>query len=165
MDRKIAGFSIIELLIVIAIISILMAVGISQYTKYKADRELMRQANMLMDEINWIKSQSISKEPHGIVITVSNYTLFKDLDGDCNYSAGEEIKDENGNPKVYNFESGITSSTTQTIVFDRKGYPRDTNCGLGQMSITLSNNLGHKKLICISRYGRIKIEADTCPNE
>jgi type IV fimbrial biogenesis protein FimT len=136
-----------------------MAVGISQYTKYKADRELMRQANMLMDEINWIKSQSISKEPHGIVITVSNYTLFKDLDGDCNYSTGDEIV------RAINFIDGITSSTTQTIVFDRKGYPRNANCGLGQMSITLSNNLGHKKLICISRYGRIKIEADTCTNE
>jgi len=154
MDRKIAGFSIIELLIVIAIISILMAVGISQYTKYKADRELMRQANMLMDEINWIKSQSIAKEPHGIVITVSNYTLFKDLDGDCNYSTGDEIV------RAINFIDGITSSTTQTIVFDRKGYPRGSQCALGTVegTITLKNTNNNTKNIKISRYGRTRIE-------
>jgi len=154
MDRKIAGFSIMELLIVIAIISILMAVGISQYTKYKADRELMRQANMLMDEINWIKSQAIAKEPHGIMITVSNYTLFKDLDGNCNYSTGDEIV------RAINFIDVITSSTTQTIVFDRKGYPRGSQCALGTVegTITLKNTNNNIKNIKISRYGRTRIE-------
>ncbi len=76
MDRKVAGFSILELLITIAILSILMYVGVSEYTKYKAGRELMRQTNMLADELGWIRSQSIAKQPHGIVINVNNYTIF-----------------------------------------------------------------------------------------
>lgn len=158
MDRKIAGFSILEVLIVIAILSILTAVIVTTYTKYKADRELMRQANQLLDEISWIKSQSIAKEPHGIRITLSNYTLFKDIDGNCDYNIGEEIRDET--VKIVDFESGITSTTTQTIVFDRKGYARAANCALGTLegTITLKNTNNNTKNIKISQYGRTRIE-------
>jgi len=155
MDRKIAGFSILEVLIVIAILSILTAVIVSTYTKYKADRELMRQANMLMNEISWIKSQSIGKEPHGILITLSNYTLFKDLNGDCGYNTGDEII------RTIDLIDGITTnSTTQTFVFDRKGYPRGSQCNLGttEGTITLRNTNNSTKNIKISRYGRTRIE-------
>lgn len=155
MDRKINGFSLFEVLIVIAILSILMAVSVSFYTKYKADRELMRQANMLVDEIGWIRSQAIAKEPHGIRLTLNNYTLFKDLDGNCSYSDGDEIIN------TVNFVEGITCSTApQTFVFDRRGYPRGANCALGttEGTITLKNTNNNTKNIKISRYGRTRIE-------
>ncbi|MCX7723663.1 MAG: hypothetical protein N2042_00255 [Thermodesulfovibrio sp.] len=150
MDRKIEGFSTLELLIIIAILSILMYVGSSQYINYKLDRELIRQANMLTNEINWIKSQSISKEPHGLLINLSSYTIFKDLDGDCNFSNAELFKSKD-------FISGITATNPQIIVFDRKGYPRNTTCALGMTSITLKNINNSLKIIDISRYGRVQI--------
>lgn len=162
MDRKIAGFSILEILIVIAILSILMAISVSVYTKYKLDRELTKQANQLLDEISWVKSQSISKEPHGITITKTYYTIFKDSDGDCDYTPGNEII------RQVNFIHGITCSTcsrlnqtlNQTFVFDRKGYPRGSNCALGTVegTITLENANNNSKNIKISRYGRTRIE-------
>ncbi|ACI20223.1 MULTISPECIES: prepilin-type N-terminal cleavage/methylation domain-containing protein [Thermodesulfovibrio] len=151
MDRKIAGFSILELLIIIAILSILMYVGVSQYTKYKADRELMRQANMLTDEISWIKSQSISKEPYGIVVNIGSYTIFKDSDGNCNFNNAETVKSQS-------FISGITATVSQTLVFDRKGYPRTITCALGVSSITLKNINNNQKIIEISKYGRTQIK-------
>lgn len=151
MDRKIEGFSILELLIIIAILSILMYVGISQYTKYKADRELTRQANMLADEISWVRSQSISKEPHGIIVNIGSYTLFRDLDGNCNLNNNETIKTQD-------FISEITAIASQTLVFDRKGYPRSITCALGMSSITLKNINNNQKIIEISRYGRTQIK-------
>lgn len=153
MDRKITGFSILEVLIVIAILSILMAVAISYYVKYKKDRELTTQTNNLLNELSWLKSQSIAKEPHGIVVNINSYTLFKDLNGDCNYNDDEVIR-------IINFTEGITSTASQTIVFDRKGYPRDTNCALGttEGTITLKNTNNNQKKIRISRYGRTRIE-------
>lgn len=155
MDRKIEGFSILETLIVIAIISILMAIVVSGYTKYKLDRELTRQATQLLDEISWVKSQSVAKEPHGIMITLNNYTIFKDLDGDCGYTLGDEIV------RTVNFIEGITGTTSsQTFVFDRKGYPRGSNCALATVegTITLKNINNNTKNIKISRYGRTRIE-------
>uniref|UniRef100_A0A7C4AKA2 Prepilin-type N-terminal cleavage/methylation domain-containing protein n=1 Tax=Thermodesulfovibrio aggregans TaxID=86166 RepID=A0A7C4AKA2_9BACT len=151
MDRKIAGFSILELLIIIAILSILMYVGYSQYIKYKADRELMRQVNMLADEISWIKSQAVAKEPYGIVINIDSYTIFKDSDGNCNFSTTETIRSQD-------FISKITATASQTLVFDRKGYPRSTTCALGTSSITLKNINNNQKIIEISKYGRTQIK-------
>ncbi|HHW20914.1 pilus assembly FimT family protein [Thermodesulfovibrio thiophilus] len=151
MDRKVAGFSILELLITIAILSILMYVGVSEYTKYKAGRELMRQTNMLADELGWIKSQSIAKQPHGIVVNVNNYTIFIDNNGNCTFDNDTIVE-------AKSFISGISSTKTVIGVFDRRGYPLDNNCGLGMDGITLTNNLGSQKIINISKYGRIKIE-------
>lgn len=154
MDRKITGFSILEVLVVIAILSILTAIAVSQYAKYKRDRELTSQANNLLNEISWIKSQSISKEPHGIIIRINNYTIFKDLDGNCNIDEGDDIV------RTVDFITGITATANQTIVFDRKGYPRNTTCALGttEGTITLRNTNNNQKSIKINRYGRTRIE-------
>lgn len=150
MDRKVAGFAIFELLIVMAILSILTYVGISQYVKYKAERELMKQANMLLNEISWVKSQSIAKQPHGIRIDGESYTIFIDNNGNCQFNDGEDISTKD-------FIDNITANTL-TRVFDRRGYPLTENCGLGMSSIILTNNLGSQKTINISRYGRTQIE-------
>lgn len=154
MDRKIAGFSVLEILVVIAILSILAAIAVSQYAKYKRDRELTAQTNNLLNSLTWVKSQAISKEPHGIVVTVNNYTLFKDLDGNCNFNEGDDIV------SIIDFSTGITSTTPLTLVFDRKGYPRNTSCALGttEGTITLKNTNNNFKNIKINRYGRTRIE-------
>jgi len=151
MDRKVAGFSILELLVIMAILSILMYVGISQYIRYKADRELMRQANMLAEEISWVRYQALAKETHGIKIDVGSYTIFKDSDGNCNFSTGDSLVG------VVSFTDRITANTL-TVVFDRKGYPRNSNCALGLITITLKNTNNSTKNIKISRYGRTTIE-------
>lgn len=151
MDRKVAGFSILELLVIMAILSILMYVGISQYIRYKEDRELMRQANMLAEEISWVRYQALAKEPHGIKVDVGSYTIFKDSDGNCNFSNGDSLVG------VVNFTDRITANTL-TVVFDRKGYPRDSNCALGLITITLKNTNNSTKNIKISKYGRTTIE-------
>lgn len=153
MDRKVAGFSILELLIIIAILSILMTVGVREYIRYKEDRELMRQANMLADELSWIRSQSIAKEPHGIVVNLSNYTIFKDLDRNCQFSSGDSIVSSK------DFISGVTATTSVSGVFDRRGYVLSSeNCGLGMSSMTLTNRNNNKKIIAISKYGKIQIK-------
>lgn len=128
-----------------------MYVGVSQYIKYKAERELMRQANMLSDELGWIKSQAIAKEPYGIVVNVSNYTIFIDNNGNCTF-------DNDSIVETRSFVSGVTSTKIVAGVFDRRGYPLSNNCGLGMNSITLTNTLGSQKIVNISKYGRIKIE-------
>ncbi len=144
-----------EVLVVIAILSILMYVGISQYIKYKADRELMRQANMLADELSWIKSQSIAKEPHGIVVNVTGYTIFKEMEGNCNFS-----QDNDEVVSTLNVREGITAESTVTMVFDRKGYLKGSNCEAVSTdgSIILKNKNENKKRIAVSKYGRVRIE-------
>ncbi len=56
-------------------------------------------------------------------------------------------------------EKDIKSNVDASIVFDRKGYPRNGICGLGMDTIIKLENLKEKVgKIVISRYGRIRVE-------
>lgn len=52
----------------------------------------------------------------------------------------------------------FTGNSEFYIVFDRKGYPFNTSCGLGTSSITISNQFDKKFVIKISSVGRIRLE-------
>ncbi|WP_297210808.1 MULTISPECIES: pilus assembly FimT family protein [Thermodesulfovibrio] len=156
MDRKIAGFSLFEVLIVIAIISILMFFSINWYLRYQSQRLLQQAANNIANELGWIKAQSIGSVPHGIFIDDNNrrrYIIFRDNNLDCNRNidGSEDIRTVNL-PNTVNATAGIV------ITVDRRGYPLNAICGLGMQTIRLREDFGNEKEVIIDRYGRIRIQ-------
>ncbi|MEM3448844.1 MAG: hypothetical protein QXP38_08210 [Nitrososphaerota archaeon] len=156
MDRKVEfGFSSFEVLVSIAILLILSYIGTKQFAQYKASRDLMRQANMLEDELAWIKSISPTQDvSYGIVISSGSYTIFKDKDADCKFTSNDDIV------RIVPFITGIvaSSNTTTIITFDRRGQPRDQSCGLGIASITLQGTNNNTITLDVSKYGRLRIK-------
>jgi type IV fimbrial biogenesis protein FimT len=157
MDRKIAGFSLMEVLIVIAILSILMAFSIDWYIKYQSQRALQESANNLANELGWLKAQSIGGNPHGIAILSANansYIIFRDDDFDCNRKA-----DGSEDLRTVNFiHPAVTAVAQVSFIIDRRGYPLSNTCGLGMQAITLKEKYGTQKSVIIDRYGRIRIQ-------
>lgn len=157
MDRALSGFSLIELLVIIAIISIMMGFSVNWYIKYEQDRKLTEAANSLVAELQWAKEHSISGENiYGVYIDTANkkYVLFKNLDYGCSFNnQTEELR-----TKVLANGLSFEDAQPKTFLFDRRGYPLNSSCGLGMDTITLKNRNNNIKKIVISRYGRFKIE-------
>ncbi len=145
-----------EVLIIIAIMSILMAFSVDWYIKYQAQRALQESANNLANEIQWLKAQSIGGNPYGIAILsadATSYIVFRDDDLDCNRSGdgGEDLR-------TGTFINPVKASAQTSFIIDRRGYPLSNTCALGMQTITLKGNYGNQKNVIIDRYGRVRIQ-------
>lgn len=156
MDRKVKGYNIFEILVVLVIIGILMAVVIRPILVFVANQRLNQAVNMIVSDINTAKVYSLSKSnPAGIFgdANGSTYNLFINIDNNCSFNQGTDQV-----IGTVTLPSGITISADFFFLFDRKGYPRNASCGLGMGSIVLKNNFDVYKTICVDRFGRVRVE-------
>ncbi len=154
MDRKIKGFNIFEVLVVLLVVGILMAIVIRPILVFIANQRLNQAVNMLVADLNAAKLYSLSKSNlQGITGNQSenSYTIFIDKDNNCSFNQGDTSK-------TVNLPSGIIINGDFHFLFDRKGYPRNASCGLGMGSIVLKSSFGTYKTICVDRFGRVRIE-------
>lgn len=170
MDRKVKqrGFSIVELLIIMAIISIIMGIAYNWIINLVANQRLKSAADMLINDINKAKAMSVSgRYMWGIYLMPGDscYLVFEDRDAscgitgsvasNCNYSGTTDIASRVELPP------GVVVETGSSIVFDRKGYPRNNSCGVGPATITLRSTVTNsRRSIYITSFGRVRYEVE-----
>lgn len=164
MDRKVKGYTIMEILVVIAILSILAGFAFVGLRNMVLNQRLKASADNLISVLNTARMYSMTGRnvrndvqggrPWGVAfIDNRTYVLFEDANFNCRFDSGENVKQFQAEVGVV-----INQNCGGTVIFDKKGYPRNNNCGLGMCSITLENAIGSKRTINISRYGRITYE-------
>jgi|GEM_PF-603048 len=167
MDRKVRGFNLTELLITIVILLILSSFAFLWLRNLVLNQRLKASTDSLISAYETARLYAMTgrgqigvggdwqSRPWGVIITSNTaYTLFEDTNYNCQFDAGEGIKNFTVNP-------GVTiqpASGCDTIIFDKKGYPRNAQCGLGMCSVVLQNSAGSKRTIYIDRFGRIRYE-------
>lgn len=188
MDRKIKGYSALEILMVLAIIGIIGVIFVQEFRNYVANERLKEGLNQLLSELERVKNRAvISAVPWGIrgCIGTNKYKVFMDYDGDCRdsnstcdvtisrkYCANMFNKPCNSDSDCDNipntcFDSevsrelpeGVIFSHSLYVVFDRKGWPFYYYCGFGATNATLKSSVtGKTYKIIIDRLGRIRVE-------
>jgi type IV fimbrial biogenesis protein FimT len=168
MDRKVRGFNLTELLITIVILLILSGFAFLWLRNLVLNQRLKASTDSLISAYETARLYAMTgrgqigvggdwqSRPWGVIINTSNgtYTLFEDTNYNCQFDAGEGIKNFTVNP-------GVTiqpASGCDTIIFDKKGYPRNAQCGLDICSVVLQNSAGSKRTIHIDSFGRIRYE-------
>lgn len=153
------GVTLIELIIVIAIIGIIALFVTMDVSWFMRDTRLSEARDRLLADIEDIKLKSLAKVPHGIFVTGGNSTSYsivqlKDFrcsvatttacltDADCTGGAGTcsvtgNFKRDSG--EAYSTLSTVTLNTNYRISFsdgdgelwfDRKGMPRTNTWGV-----------------------------------
>ncbi|ADO45817.1 N-methylation motif domain protein [Hydrogenobacter thermophilus TK-6] len=166
MDRKVRGYTITEVLIVIAILMILSGFAFLWFRNLVLNQRLKASADGVMNVLETARLYSMTgrgAKPWGVVFNdrSNTYTLFRDDNSNCRFDAGEAVRN-------YSTEPGVKIYTDLVVVFDKKGYPRNAMCGVGPASITVSidediKNIPDNKasrVICISSFGRIRYKSD-----
>lgn len=174
MDRKVKGYTIMEILVIIAILSILAGFAFVSFRNIVLNQRLKASTDNLVSVLNTARMYSmtggdvrgIGPRPWGVYVTEDGrrFILFEDTNSNCrcdnNCNNGEEVV------KTFQMESGVKVRNPLVIVFDKKGYPRNAICGFGATNIIIeSETLNKARTICISRYGRIRVvegEITTC---
>lgn len=158
MDRKVKGYTVIEIVVVMTIISILAGTALIYLVRQMNEARLRDSINLVIQLLEEARRKSTTHEATFGLALQYNGTTIQKIKGDNNCQNREVIA-------TINLPPGVVSNREVVLLFDRMGYPRNASCGFGAERIEIkSQPLDRVKSICINRYGRIRVvEGSTCP--
>lgn len=163
--QKYNGFTLIELIIALSIISILSAYAIPSYQTFKQNQTMTQELNRLSSSINFARNQSILMGHHVILCATETYSS---CDGSSQWSTGwmvfaDKNRNRNYDPsdtmllnenKMDNALNAISSIHRQKIRFNSTGFAPGTN-----LTIRFCDERGTEsgKAIVVSNVGRPRV--------
>ena len=143
------GFSLLELIVVIAIIALMAAIGIPNFIDWLPKRRLSNATQMVFSDLSSARMKAVTMNRRvKVFFSDHQYTICDDSDADGTVDSGEGdnvLRDVQIDHADVTFDLGSTSDP----VFSPRGTATNR-------TITLQNNSGSKN-ITISISGRIKI--------
>ena len=131
------GFSLIETMMVLAVLGVIMAIGAPSFSKWKEKHEINGQTQKVYFDLVLARTTAVRNNNNVIVTfntTDNTYTIHDDTDSDGTQDSGESIKNgilENEVSFAYNsgisdidgntVSSAVSFGGSQTVTFDSRG--------------------------------------------
>lgn len=167
--KKFSGYTLLELLVTIVVVSMLMAFGIPAMTNFTQNDRLITQINTLTGHLALARSEALKRAQQVSVCVSSNGTsctggttweegwiVYVDENGDGGFTAGEEVL-----RAQQTLQGGNTLTTTigTEVTYDYRGFVLPASVG----SFTLCDARDEGRAIAISTTGRVRKETSfTC---
>jgi prepilin-type N-terminal cleavage/methylation domain len=164
MDRKVRGITIMEVLVVMAIIAILASVSIFGLQNLVQRERLYSAMTQVANDLKEVQFRSMSSNTvWGVRFCggVSQYKIFAvdpaTVGAGCPRDANPSCTNDATTQRLVSLPPGVLPEENFYVLFDRRGYPLNWSCGIGADSITLSNSYGSRTVI-VDSLGRIRYE-------
>jgi len=148
--RTCAGFTIIEVVIAIAIVGVMASLSVAYFNSFLARNELQNESLKIVDSLRRARSQSMARQEDsqwGVHFESNKYVLFK---GSV-YSAVDSYNEEITLPDVLTISAITFNGGGSEVVFSKI-----TGETLNFGTTTIQNDLGESKNILINSYGTIE---------
>ena len=168
-----AGMSLIDYLVVMAIVAILMVIAVPSMTAYKRSAELTSAANRLLAGLQTARGEAMKRGTRAMLVPAlgradwsGGWVVFLDLGGDhLPMADGSGIVAVSGPLPEHLRLSGsnIASGSRPYVMFDASGYSRTKSGAFGALAFTLSRTdvpesaLDQIRKVIISSTGRSRV--------
>jgi prepilin-type N-terminal cleavage/methylation domain len=164
MDRKVRGITIMEVLVVMAIIAILASASIFGLQNLVQRERLYSAMTQVANDLKEVQFRSMSSNMVWGVRFCANQSQYKifavdpaTVGGGCPGDADPSCENDATTQRLVSLPPGVLPQADFYVLFDRRGYPLNENCGIRAGNITLSNSYGSRTVI-VDRVGRIRYE-------
>jgi type II secretion system protein H len=147
--KKSEGFSLFELLVVLAVVAVVSAIVTPSILSWRSNAKLRGAAGNLKGDLQLSKAKAVrERSPVTITFLATHYQVtFTDKDGNVRTLRNRKLP---GGVRVDLDSTNFTSMGDKTV-FNGRGLPQAG-------SAVLVNNSGQQKTIIVSPLGRIRIE-------
>ena len=143
------GFTLIELMVTIAIAAILMVVAVPSLVTYQRNSEMTSFANTMLASINAARAEAMKRGRYAMVVPVdgvawaSGWVVFVDVDRSGTYNAGDiPVQTREAPPTFLTVSgSGVANEAAPYIMFDPSGYAAKKSASLvPNLRLTIARN-------------------------
>ncbi|MCE5211184.1 MAG: prepilin-type N-terminal cleavage/methylation domain-containing protein [Deltaproteobacteria bacterium] len=152
-DKNTKGFSLVEILTVVAILAIVLTISIPMFSSFVKNRNLKEAAAALMSDIKFAKQRSMTENIH-YIITIDKDNNDYSVQDCCNTTdCSAKGCSYNATKNLGDFGNGvmILDNTYNTITFQSRG-----TCSAGH--VDLQNSIGSSIKIITTQMGRVRSE-------
>jgi len=138
------GFTLIEIIVVIAIVAILLAIAIPQFSKYVKKYSVEKEITEIYGDLVQQRFKSMnSGVPNGIRFdSQTQYTLFEFDDKNYNMKYDADENEEKDPIKKSGLKFGLeikNGSFPFVVLFDGKGMAKSANWGIGNFTVYIDS--------------------------
>lgn len=170
-NKRSSGFTLIELIVTIALAAVLMALAVPSFIQYQRNSELTSLTNTLLASVSAAKGAAQKTGRNAFVIPrgtgwSSGWIVYVDVNRDNAYTqATDTLVYAQGQLESYFSVSGnsIAGGSSPYIKFDNAGYSIDNNAAPVALSFTIArtdttnvNPLEETRRVVIARTGRVR---------
>ncbi len=149
-QKQVKGFTLAELMVVIAIIGITTAIAIPYFVGQMPRYRLNGAARQVMGDLMWARMEAVSQNNEFKVFFLNSHE-YKILDDDDNDGVDDGVGEWDETKDIQDEYHDVTFSPITATVFQPRGIASPS------VIITLSNSAGSKE-VKVHLTGRVKIE-------
>jgi prepilin-type N-terminal cleavage/methylation domain-containing protein len=160
-----SGFTLVELLIVIAIFIIIYGLAVQAFSLFRKEGELSNSAEEILNILRLAQSRTLASEgasQYGVYFDTTpnhqQYTLFKGSSYVSRNPPSDEVREIPKSVDLYEVSLG----GSQEVVFDR--LVGDTK-NFGKISLRLKSDNSKTKTIAIQSSGKITLGEEAAPTD
>lgn len=171
---SVKGFTLIELMVTVALVAVLMAVAVPSMTTFQRNAQLTSFSNTLLSAINAARGEAMKRGQPAMVVPTdgsnwsSGWVVFVDLDRSQTYSETTDftvLKREAPPSYLAITVTGTASASPPYIMFDASGYAKNKAGGFpGNQSFNIKRSdatgideFAQTRRIKIASTGRVRV--------
>ena len=170
---KAKGFTLIELMVTVALVAILMAVAVPSMTTFQRNAQLTSFSNTLLSAINAARGEAMKRGRYAMVVPFdgsnwsSGWIVFVDINRSQIYEAATDVTLMTREATPSYLVVGVNGTAAESppyIMFDASGYVQKKGGGPANQTFTINRNdvsgtdvFAQTRRIIISKPGRVRV--------